>query len=236
MLAIATSSSSSGEAVIHSVSRWASTSASSPSIRQYSPRSVRSTPSGTAVSTPASGSSNPVPNAHCPSPPWAWSSASYTVSSCAMACLPVGPLPGTAPRNEGWGGGGPFSHVGDVLRDLVERRVAVDLVAARGEHRVLLVGARRGDVRGLHHPDAHALVAPGVDVAGRVHRHLVVRCVQRADVHVVEPALAAHEDLVERPVPPAHRRLRLHRHPRPRGDGAVPALRGHVAAHACFLA
>ena len=76
MLPIATSSSSSGASVIHWVSRWASTRASSPSIRQYSPRSAGSMPSGTVVSTPASGSSNPVPNAHCPSPPWAWSSAS----------------------------------------------------------------------------------------------------------------------------------------------------------------
>ncbi len=76
MLASATSSSSSGAAVTHWVSRWESTRASSPSIRQYSPRSAGSTPSGTVVSTPASGSSNPVPNAQWPSPPWAWSSAS----------------------------------------------------------------------------------------------------------------------------------------------------------------
>src|SRR3712207_8596529 len=53
-----------------------------------------------------------------------------------------------------------------LFRSLVERRVAVDLVAAGGEHRVLLVGAGGGDVGRLHHPDAHALVAPGVDVAG----------------------------------------------------------------------
>src|SRR4051812_10765443 len=135
-------------------------------------------PAGTVVSTPASGSSNPVPNAHCPSPPWAWSSASYTVSSCAMRTLFPGhgvpgrwPSPrGPPPRGTSGGGeGGGPSHVGDVVRDLVERRVAVDLVAARREHRVLLVGARRGDVRGLDHPDAHALVAPRVDIAGGVH-------------------------------------------------------------------
>src|SRR5687767_1067596 len=112
-------------------------------------------PSGTVVSTPASGSSKPVPNAHCPSPPWAWSSASYTVSSCPMSGVlsnvefpAVGPR--TGPRREpasGGGHGGP-SHVGDVVGDLVERGVAVDLVAAGGEHRVLLVGAGRGDVGG----------------------------------------------------------------------------------------
>src|SRR3954469_19915739 len=112
----------------------------------------------------------------------------------------------------------------------------VDLVAARGEHRVLLVGARRGDVGGLDHPDAHALVPPGVEVAGGVHRHLVVRCVQRAHVHVVEAALAPDEDLVQRPVAAADRTPRLPRDAGPGGDGAVPALGGHRGAHACFPA
>ena len=44
-----------------------------------------------------------------------------------------------------------------------------------------------------------ALVAAGVEVAGVVQRHLVVGGVQRADVDVVQPALAAHEHLVQRP-------------------------------------
>src|SRR5215218_8296188 len=88
----------------------------------------------------------------------------------------------------------------NVVGDVVERRVAVDLVAARREQRVLLVGARRGDRVGADDPDAHALVAAGVDVAGVQQRHPVVGGVQRADVHVVETALAADEDLVERPL------------------------------------
>src|SRR4051794_9750863 len=132
------------------------------------------------------------------------------------------------------GGEGVLLHVRDVLGDLVEGGVPVDLVAAGGEHRVLLVGAGGGDVGGLDHPDAHALVAPGVDVARGVHRHLVVRGVQRADVHVVEPALAAYEDLVQRPVPPADGRLRLDRDVGGGRDRAVATLAGH--AHACFPA
>src|SRR3954471_5925757 len=103
-------------------------------------------PSGTVVSTPANGSSNPVPNAHWPSPPCAWSSASYTVSSCMtrLSCVVGGRSPSVLYRHEArvvsrakarW------SHVGDVLGDLVEGRVPVDLVPARGEHRVLLVRA-----------------------------------------------------------------------------------------------
>src|SRR3954469_4910184 len=229
MLPIATSSSSSGALVIHWVSRWESTRASSPSIRQYAPRSAGATSSGTVVSTPASGSSNPVPNAQCPASSCAPVSASYTVSSC-MDLLSEWIERGNRHRST------PL-HVGDVFGDLVEGGVAVDLVAAGGEHRVLLVRARRGDVGRPDHPDAHALVAPRVQVARGVHGHLVVRGVQRADVHVVEAALAAHEDLVERPVPAGGGRLGLHRHVRPGGDGAVPTLRRHLGAHeACFVA
>src|SRR5688572_7398368 len=93
-----------------------------------------------------------------------------------------------------------MSHVGDVLGHVVEGGVAVHLVAARREERVLLVRARRRDVRRLHDPDAHALVPAGVDVARVAQRHLVVGGVDRADVHVVEPALAAHEHFIEGPV------------------------------------
>src|SRR3954452_3411073 len=151
-LASATSSSSSGAEVTHSVSRWPRTRASSPSMRQYAPRSAGSTPSGTVVSTPASGSSNPVPKAHRASSPWAAVNASYTVSSCitllVVECQERGNLAPDTPLD-----------VWDVVRDVVERGVAVDLVAARREQGVLLVGARRGDVGRPDHPDADALVA-----------------------------------------------------------------------------
>ena len=69
MLASAMSSSRSGARLHHSESRWDVTSASSPSIRQYAARSAPSTPAGTVVSTPASGSSKSVPNAHCEESP-----------------------------------------------------------------------------------------------------------------------------------------------------------------------
>ncbi len=69
MLARASSSSSSGERVTHSVSRCEAIRASSPSIRQYRASAVPSTPSGSAVSTPDSGSSKPVPKAQRDSPP-----------------------------------------------------------------------------------------------------------------------------------------------------------------------
>src|SRR5699024_2565415 len=48
-------------------------------------------------------------------------------------------------------------------------------------------------------PEAHTLVAPGVDVTGVVDGHLIIGGVQRPDVDVVESALAADEDLVQRP-------------------------------------
>ena len=68
------------------------------------------------------------------------------------------------------------------LRHLVEGRVPVDLVGGRVEERVLLVRAGRGDRGGRHHPDRHALLPAGVDVAGVAQRHLRVGRVQAADV------------------------------------------------------
>src|SRR4051794_35826656 len=103
-------------------------------------------PSGTVVSTPASGSSNPVPKTQCPSRRCGAVRASYTVSSCAIALPRDGTAPSRGPPPRGTSGGGEegvLSDVGDVLGDVVERRVPVDLVATGGEHRVLLVGARR---------------------------------------------------------------------------------------------
>src|SRR5271167_4794555 len=78
--------------------------------------------------------------------------------------------------------------------------MAVDLVAAGGEQRVLLVGAGGGDRVRADHPDADPLVAPGVDVTGMPDGHLVVGRVQRSDVHVVKAALAAHEHLIQGPL------------------------------------
>ncbi len=63
MFASAMSSSRSGALEHHSEIRWEKTSASSPSMRQYWASSDGSTPSGTVVSTPASGSSKSVPKA-----------------------------------------------------------------------------------------------------------------------------------------------------------------------------
>ena len=64
MLASAMSSSRSGALLHHSLSRCESTSASSPSTRQYAASSAASSSAGTVVSTPASGSSKSVPKAH----------------------------------------------------------------------------------------------------------------------------------------------------------------------------
>src|ERR1700761_7170393 len=95
------------------------------------------------------------------------------------------------------------SHVRDVVGDLVERRVPVHLVARRREERVLLIRRRSGDLGRRHHPDAHALVAPGVQIPGVMQGHLGVGRVQRTHVYVVEPALAPHEHLPQRPTGPA---------------------------------
>ena len=56
-----------------------------------------------------------------------------------------------------------------------------------------------GNLRGGHHPDTHALVAAGVELAGVFQRHGGVRRVHAAHVFVVEAVLAAHEDFKEGP-------------------------------------
>ena len=128
---------------------------------------------------------------------------------------------------------------------VVEGGVAVGLVGGRVEERVLLVRARGDDRRRRHHPERHALVAAGVEVAGVAQRHGGVGGVQRADVHVRQAAAGADEDLPQRPVGARRRRLGLlpggHAVDRHRavaaGRGqlahAAPAL---VARAACFAA
>src|SRR5262245_25334705 len=168
MLASAMSSSRSGALLHHSESRWDITRASSPSIKQYAARSLGSMPSGMVVSTPASGSSKSVPKAQWasltsnPSYTESWASCLTGFASALSNGLAIRP-----------------SHVGDVVGDVVEGRMPVDLVAAGREERILLVGAAGRDGVRAHHPDAHAFVAPGVDVPGVVQCHFVVCGVQR---------------------------------------------------------
>src|SRR5699024_8208313 len=142
------------------------------------PRSAASTPSGTVMSTPASGSSKSVPKAQFASltsrPEYALSCVSCSTLVPASSCstLIVGSLPA--------GGRSvvmsrPSSPVGPV------------------------VGARGRGSGGGGDPGARWLVAAGVDVAGVVDGHLIIGGVQRPDVDVVESALAADEDLVQRP-------------------------------------
>src|SRR2546423_12747086 len=92
------------------------------------------------------------------------------------------------------------SHVIDRLRQLVEGRVAVHLVFGRVEVHRLVARVARDDLVRAHDPDAHALLAPRVDVARHLDRELGVGGVQAAAVLVVEPGLAAHEHFPQRPL------------------------------------
>src|SRR3954471_16944470 len=134
MLARAISSSSSGARVTHCWRRCEITSASSPSIRQYAARSAASTPDGTSVGTPASGSANPVPYAQRLSSSWSVS-ASYASSKDIAA-----------------------SDVRNRVGDGVIRRVPIRLVATGREERVLVGRPGRHHVVGADHPDADPLV------------------------------------------------------------------------------
>ena len=78
------------------------------------------------------------------------------------------------------------SHVVERLGQLVEGRVAVDLVFHRIEVHLLVGRVAGDDLVGAHHPHAGAFLAPGVDVARHLDRHLRVGGVQAAAVLVVE--------------------------------------------------
>ena len=115
--------------VIHCCSRWEKISASSPSIRQYAASASASTPVGhgrvdALQRVGEAGAERP-----------------------AVVVGVVGQSP-RRPRTRppsGRRSAAPL-HVRDVVGDVVERRVPVHLVAGRGEERVLLVRAGRGDV------------------------------------------------------------------------------------------
>src|SRR5690606_6750637 len=75
------------------------------------------------------------------------------------------------------------------------------VVLARGalEERALVIRVAGGDGIRRRDPDRHALTAARVQVARIAHRHARVGSVQRADVHVVQAAIRADEDLPQRP-------------------------------------
>src|SRR5712664_3229108 len=64
------------------------------------------------------------------------------------------------------------SDVGDTVGNLVERRMAINLVQRWLEQLALVGGITRDDRGARHHPDAHALAPTGVDVARVLDRHL----------------------------------------------------------------
>src|SRR3954465_12164217 len=86
------------------------------------------------------------------------------------------------------------SDVGDTIGDLVEGRVAVDLVERRLEQRVLVARVARDDLRRWDDPDAAALTAAGVDVTRVLDGHLGVDRVHAADVLMVQTVARADED------------------------------------------
>src|SRR5579884_1257242 len=92
----------------------------------------------------------------------------------------------------------PCSQLLHAFGDVVKGGVAVRLVRRGIEERITLFRGGRGDLGRWHDPDAHALHAPGEDVASVAQRHLGISGVQAADVVVRQAALAADEDLPER--------------------------------------
>ena len=90
-------------------------------------------------------------------------------------------------------------HVIHSRRQLVKAGVAVDLVGHGVEVAVFLRRVGRCDAAGRHHPDAHTLLAAGVDVARQLDGHGRVGSMQAAAVLVVQAGFAAHKNFPQRP-------------------------------------
>src|SRR6476469_9796968 len=76
-----------------------------------------------------------------------------------------------------------------LVRDVVEGRVAIDLVRCRFEQFTGLVGVRRDDVGRFHHPQTHPFLPPGVGVARVRQRELPVRSMNTADMAMAKTTL-----------------------------------------------
>jgi hypothetical protein len=84
-------------------------------------------------------------------------------------------------------------------REVVEGRVSIHLVVGGIKKRLGIF--RTGmDMRGLHHPDADALIAAAIYVAGIFEGHLGIGGVQTADVFVAQALLGADENLPQGPI------------------------------------
>lgn len=78
--------------------------------------------------------------------------------------------------------------------------MTIDLVGHRTEVDVLIFGPRCGDGVGRDDPQAYALQASRVDIAGHLERHLCVGRMKAATVTVIEALAASDKNLPERPV------------------------------------
>src|ERR1700739_4295955 len=118
-------------------------------------------PSARVVSTPASGSSKLVPKAH-----WSCSSASMSPAYAQSWSFMGARFHRT-------------SHVGDVVGNVVEGGVAVDLVPARDEERILLRGAGGDDRSRSFRSSAALKVVP--ELLARQQHRLIARLEQRIE-------------------------------------------------------
>src|SRR6185436_12443325 len=92
------------------------------------------------------------------------------------------------------------SQVLYLVRNLIERRMPVDLVLRRLEQCVRIRWIRSDDVGRAHDPDAHALLPPRVHVARVLDCHRRISGMNAADVLVLETGARTNEHFVQRPL------------------------------------
>lgn len=92
------------------------------------------------------------------------------------------------------------SHVLHFVRYVVKCRVTVNFVFCGFEQWVGIIGIGSSDVLRFDNPDAHALVAAGIDITGVFNRHFSIGSMKAANVFVVKPAFASDENFPKWPV------------------------------------
>lgn len=79
----------------------------------------------------------------------------------------------------------------EAVRQVIKRGMAVHFIVGRFVKTFSFTGVGSMDVFTLHYPDAYTFLPAGVHIAGVLHSHLRIGCVQAAHVLVIEPLLAA---------------------------------------------
>jgi hypothetical protein len=93
-------------------------------------------------------------------------------------------------------------HILHLIRQVIERRMAVYLVIGRVIQRLRFSRVRGMYILALHHPYAHPFHAAGIYIPSVLYGHLLICSMQTASVFVVQSGFAAYKYFPQRPFIP----------------------------------